>query len=97
MINFNINLSYLELYLIVVNLISFLFYAYDKLQALKNSHKITRVSERALLVSSLIGGSLGSLLSMFLFRHKIKKVSFIVKFIIVVLIQGVSIYFYMKM
>ena len=96
MININMTLSYFELYLILISTASFLLYAYDKLQALKNSKNITRVSEKKLLLSSLIGGSVGSLLAMLIFRHKIKKASFIIKFSIVIILQVVAIYFYIK-
>jgi len=93
MINIHFTVSYIEIYLIFINIFSFFFYGFDKLQAIKNDKNISRVSERALLFTSLIGGSLGALCSMFLFRHKIRKLPFIVKFIVVVLIQMLVIYF----
>ena len=96
MINIDITLTYFELYLILISTVSFILYSYDKLQSLKNSKNITRVSENKLLISSLIGGTVGSLLSMFIFRHKIKKPSFIIKFSIVVIIQVIAIYFYIN-
>jgi uncharacterized membrane protein YsdA (DUF1294 family) len=76
-----------------VSLVSFILYAYDKLQALKKSQ---RVSEMKLLGSSLLGGSVGSILAMLIFRHKIKKASFIIKFSLVVIIQAVGFYLYLK-
>ena len=96
MININFTLTYFELYLILINISSFILYGYDKLQALKNSRNITRISENKLLFFSLLGGFFGSTLAMFIFRHKIKKVSFIIKFAIVTIIQIVTIYFYMS-
>ncbi len=96
MITINFTLSYLEFYLLSISLISFLIYGYDKLLALKNNKNVRRVSEKNLLLSSLVGGSIGSLLSMFIFRHKIKKSSFIIKFSIVIIIQVVLIYLYIK-
>lgn len=71
-------------------------YAYDKLQALKNLTSIQRVSEIKLLLSSLLGGTIGSIISMVLFRHKIKKASFIIKFLIIVILQIIAIFFYIK-
>ena len=80
---------YLEIYYIFVNIISFLIYAVDKLQAIRNNNKnkVSRISEKVLLLSSFVGGSIGSLLSMIIFRHKIKKLSFMIKFIIIVSVQ----------
>jgi len=94
MININFTLSYIELYLIVVNIFSFLLYGFDKLQAVRNSKNIKRVSENKLFFSSFIGGSLGSIIAMFLFRHKIKKLSFILKFIFIVVLQVAVIYYF---
>ena len=72
MIHINFTLSYLETYLILMSVVAFTLYVYDKAQALKNKR---RVSENKLLFFSFIGGTIGSLISMLLFRHKIKKPS----------------------
>ena len=96
MIHINFTLSYFEIYLIATNFLAFLLYGYDKLQSIKSGKFISRVSEISLLLSTFIGGSVGSLVAMFIFRHKIKKPSFILKFSIVVIIQMALIYFYIK-
>jgi uncharacterized membrane protein YsdA (DUF1294 family) len=93
MININFSLTYIEIYLITINIFAFLLYGFDKLQAIRSSKKIRRVSELRLLISSFIGGSIGALVSMLLFRHKIKKFSFMWKFISIQLIQAVAIYY----
>ncbi len=93
MININFSLSYIELYLLCINILAFIIYGYDKLQATRTVKNISRVSERALLIISLLGGSIGAIISMFIFRHKIKKLSFMIKFTIVVLLQGLAFYF----
>lgn len=54
-------------YLIFVNLIAIALYGYDKSCAKK---RMWRVSERTLLTSALIGGSIGAYLGMLYFRHK---------------------------
>ncbi len=96
LIHINFTLSYLETYIVAINFMAFLLYGYDKLQSIKSSKFISRVSERSLLLSTFIGGSIGSFMAMLLFRHKIKKPSFILKFSIVVIIQMVLIYVYLK-
>ena len=93
MVHINFELSYTEIYLILINIISFTLYAYDKIQALKN---MRRISENKLLCSTLMGGSLGSIISMLTFRHKVKKLSFVIKFSIVLVAQVVAMYFYIN-
>jgi uncharacterized membrane protein YsdA (DUF1294 family) len=79
MIYFSFALSYFQIYLIFINSISFLLYAYDKLLSLNIHKKPQRISENKLLISTLLGGTIGSVLAMFTFRHKIKKITFIIK------------------
>ena len=87
-------LTYFEIYLIFVNIMTFILYSYDKFQAIKNNKNISRVPEINLLLMTLLGGTIGAIISMLLFRHKIKKLSFIIKFVVVVIIQLIIIYFF---
>jgi len=96
LIEISFSLSYLNAYLILISSFSFLLYAYDKLQALKISKNLQRVSEINLLTSSLLGGTIGSILSMLIFRHKVKKMSFIIKFLLVIIMQVIGFYLYFK-
>ena len=97
MFDIYVSLTYSQLYIIFISTLSFLLFGYDKWQALKPSKNVSRISENILFFSALIGGTFGALLSMFIFRHKIKKLSFILKFSIIVLIQIVVIYFYLNL
>lgn len=54
-------------YLIIINLLSFLLYGIDKWKAKADKW---RVSEKTLLLTALIGGSAGALIGMQVFRHK---------------------------
>lgn len=96
MISVNFTLTYFQIYLIGITAVAFTLYTYDKLQSLKNIKNIQRVSENRLLFTTLLGGTIGSLIAMFTFRHKIKKPSFIVKFSIVVIIQALLTYLYIN-
>ena len=87
MININFTLTYFELYILILTLSTFLLYTFDKLQALRNGTNVSRVSEQTLLLIALLGGSIGAILAMMIFRHKIKKTSFLIKFGIVIVIQ----------
>ena len=95
MINFNITLTYFELYLLFLNLITFGVYGFDKILSLRDNLRVRRVREVTLLGLALLGGIIGGLLAMTLFRHKIKKISFVVKFGLVIVVWVVGmVYFY---
>ncbi|MBD5490604.1 MAG: DUF1294 domain-containing protein [Lachnospiraceae bacterium] len=55
------------LYVAAVNVISFLMMGIDKRKAVKRAF---RIPESTLFVLAIIGGSIGSIIGMHLFRHK---------------------------
>ena len=62
------------IYLILgINIFSFILMGIDKYKAIKNNY---RISENTLLLISILGGGIGSLLGMILFHHKTKKLKF---------------------
>ena len=64
---------YLEIYLLIINLISFITFFIDKRKSIKNKW---RIRENTLHLLSLVGGVYGSIVAMLLFRHKTKKPKF---------------------
>lgn len=66
-------LQYLIIYLIAVNLFTYIAFYVDKKKAQKGKR---RISEKELLQLSLIGGIIGALFAMKNFRHKTQKKSF---------------------
>ena len=54
-------------YLIVINIVTFLVYGIDKWKAKQGSW---RISEATLLILAVIGGSIGALLGMKVWRNK---------------------------
>lgn len=78
-------------YFAIINLVAFFIYGLDKAKASRIGAR--RVSEKMLLVVALIGGSLGALLGMKLFRHKTKKISFQAVFAVILGIQIFFIWF----
>lgn len=58
---------FLLAYLILLNVVSFGIYGYDKHCALNNKW---RVSEFTLLALAFVGGALGALIAMYGFHHK---------------------------
>ena len=61
------------IYLIIINIISFILYGLDKYKAINNKW---RIPEMVLISISFLGGGIGSILGMITFRHKTKKISF---------------------
>ena len=60
-------------YLLIINALSFLLMLVDKWKAKKNRW---RVRESTLLLVAALGGSVGSLAGMYLFRHKTQHLKF---------------------
>ena len=60
------------IYFVLINILTFVLYAIDKRKAVKNAW---RISEKVLLLFSLLGG-IGALWGMFVLRHKTKKSKF---------------------
>lgn len=65
------------IYLIVINIISFLAMWLDKKKAKKGKW---RISEQALFILVLLGGGIGGIAGMYTFRHKTQKPRFVIGF-----------------
>lgn len=79
-------------YLVLINIIGFFLILIDKVKACKNKW---RIKENTLLLISILGGSIGELLSMLIFHHKTKKNKFIIFIPLLILVQ-IIIYLYLK-
>ena len=66
-------LTILTIYLIFMNLLAFLLMGLDKAKARRNRW---RIPEKTLSLSAILGGSIGAILGMQVFRHKTKHASF---------------------
>lgn len=66
-------MEFLLLYLLLINAASFLLMLVDKFKAKRN---LWRIPEATLLMSALLGGSVGALAGMYLVRHKTKHPKF---------------------
>lgn len=71
-------------YIFIINIIGFISIYVDKMRAIKNQW---RIRESTLFTIAYIGGSIGSLLGMYLFRHKTKHIKFTIGFTFILLIQ----------
>ena len=89
----SLSLDLLYSWLAAINLITFLTYGYDKWVA---GSSMTRIPEKVLLILALAGGTLGALLGMYIFRHKVSKSDFKRNLWLVLLLQVVliAVYYY---
>lgn len=62
------------IYLILINIISFIQFGLDKYKARKG---MWRIPEATLLLAAAVGGALGAWIGMFVFHHKTKHLKFI--------------------
>lgn len=64
--------GWLAIWLLVINLVTFFVFGFDKLKArYKEKHESTRrVPERTLFLLAVLGGSVGALLGMKVWHHK---------------------------
>ncbi len=74
----------LVVYLALLNVIGFIVMGVDKRKAVK--HK-WRIPEKTLFLVAILGGSLGGIFGMQLFRHKTKHTHFIIGFPAIFIIQ----------
>ena len=84
-------MSFLFWYFPLINLVAFSVIGVDKRLAIQQKW---RISERNLLLTSVIGGTIGSGLAMLIFRHKTSKMSFLWKFFLIGILQVFIAYFY---
>ncbi len=74
-------------YLVLINLLGLFLMGYDKHQAKKGGF---RISEATLFAVAILGGSIGSILGMYLFRHKTRHWYFVVGMPFILLLQAAA-------
>lgn len=83
----------LMIYLGIINVITFLAFAIDKLHAIKGKRRIRIIT---LLGLAFVGGSAGALLGMYTLRHKTKVDYFTVGVPLIMIMQAVVVFFVMN-
>ena len=71
-------------YFIIINVLEFILMGIDKLLSIK---KLYRIPEIVLLIVPFIGGSIGGILGMYIFKHKTKKIKFKLLFIMSLIVN----------
>lgn len=72
------------IYLISINIIGFLMMLIDKRKAIKGNW---RIPEKTLFIITAIGGGIGTTAGMFVFRHKTKKLNFLIGFPLITMLE----------
>jgi len=78
------------IYFIAINLIGFLAMGIDKFKAKKN---MWRTKEKTLFTIAMVGGSIGTIVGMYVFRHKTKHNSFVYGMPIILVAQICIVYY----
>ena len=86
-------ISVFAIYLIGINVLTFLVYGMDKWKAKRDKW---RIPEDTLIWLAVAGGSVGALLGMHLFRHKTKHRKFLIGIPVILLVQVGLLYFFMR-
>ena len=71
-------------YLLIVNALGFGLMLADKIKAKK---KLWRIPEATLFMVAAVGGSIGSMLGMYTFRHKTRHISFTIGMPLILAVQ----------
>lgn len=77
-------LTYITIYLLVLNIIGFLIMGIDKRRAKK---RMWRIPEKTFFIVSLLGGSIGTWAGMYTFRHKTKHWYFVIGMPLILVLQ----------
>ena len=84
-------ISVFAIYLIGINVLTFLIFGADKWKAKRDKW---RIPEDTLIWLAIVGGSVGALLGMYLFRHKTKHKKFLIGIPVILLVQAGLLYFF---
>ena len=74
------------IYFVVINLVAFILFGIDKWRARNNAW---RISEAALFLVALLGGSVGAKIGMHVWHHKTQHLSFVIGIPMIILLQVV--------
>lgn len=84
-------LEAIVIYLAAINVITFIMFGADKARAAKGRW---RISESALILAALLGGSLGALAGMRIFHHKTKHRKFTIGIPVILALQIILVVIY---
>ena len=72
------------IYILAINIITFLAMGLDKWKA---KHDAWRIPEKSLFIITVLGGGIGTIAGMYIFRHKTKKTYFTIGFPTILILE----------
>lgn len=75
----------MKVYLICLNIIGFALMGIDKYKARKH---LWRIPEKTLFLASILGGSVGTLMGMYIFHHKTRHWYFVIGMPAILILQA---------
>lgn len=82
-------MDFLAIYFVIMNMIALAAMGIDKSRAVRHRW---RIPERVLFLLALLGGSVGSLMGMWLFWHKVRNKMFVIGMPVILLLHMLLIF-----
>lgn len=79
------------IYLVIINIIGFLIMFIDKQKAKKGKW---RIPEKTLFIITAIGGGIGTIAGMYVFRHKTQKIAFVIGLPMITILEIIAIIYF---
>lgn len=79
------------IYFVVINIIGFFIMYIDKQKAKKGKW---RIPEKTLFIITALGGGIGTIAGMYVFRHKTQKIAFVIGFPVITILEIVAVVYY---
>ena len=80
------------IYLIVINIIGFLIMFIDKQKAKRGAW---RIPEKTIFIITALGGGIGTIAGMYIFRHKTQKLNFIIGLPLITILEIILAIYYL--
>lgn len=80
------------IYIIIINLIGLFVMWLDKRKAKKGAW---RIPEKTLFIITGLGGGIGTIAGMYIFRHKTRKIGFVIGFPFITILEVITIVWFM--
>ena len=79
-----IGIKNIVIYLLIINILGFLMMGFDKWKAKRGRW---RIPENTLFMFTILGGGIGTIIGIYVFRHKTKKLKFTVGMPLILILE----------
>ena len=79
------------IYFVIINIIGFLIMYIDKQKAKKGKW---RIPEKTLFIITALGGGIGTIAGMYIFRHKTHKIAFVIGFPAITILEIIALLYF---